>query len=259
MEQPHPRFIKGAQEHHFVRVAAGAGHSLALTTSGQVWSFGQGSFGALGTSTSHTLLLLQQQYDMKKSWKPYICQYCHAFAKSVDSDVHVFTQQWQLVLLDVGTQDLKQSAEVQNPKARQQMCNPLKLPLLQLYLNSCTNILVDHSPAKMSTDCMHRDRTTHGAKVPLQVMLYPVGQGDSFASNVPRPLPSLAALGVVQIACGESHNAALTIHGQVFTWGRGKYGALGLGAFDSSSWPQRVTALREPACQVRLSQSLMTR
>lgn len=76
------------------------------------------------------------------------------------------------------------------------------------------------------------------------------GQGDSFVANVPRPMPSLAPLGIVQVACGESHNAALTIHGQLFTWGRGKYGALGLGAFDSSSWPQHVSALQEPACQV---------
>lgn len=66
---------------------------------------------------------------------------------------------------------------------------------------------------------------------------------------------SLAALGIVQVACGESHNAALTVHGEVFTWGRGKYGALGLGAFDNSSWPQHVTALQEPACQVTPSLS----
>lgn len=56
VEQPHPRFIKGTKEHHVVRVAAGAGHSLALTSSGQVWSFGQGSFGTLGTSLSCSLL-----------------------------------------------------------------------------------------------------------------------------------------------------------------------------------------------------------
>ena len=78
------------------------------------------------------------------------------------------------------------------------------------------------------------------------------GQGDSFVANVPRPLPTLAALGIVQVACGESHNAALTIHGRVFTWGRGKYGALGLGTFNSSSWPQHVAALQEPACQVTI-------
>ena len=48
VEQPHPKFIKGTKEHHFVRVAAGAGNSLALTSSGQIWSFGQGGFGILG-------------------------------------------------------------------------------------------------------------------------------------------------------------------------------------------------------------------
>ena len=89
--------------------------------------------------------------------------------------------------------------------------------------------------------CVHRHFFANGTVT---------GQGDSFVANVPRPLPTLAALGIVQVACGESHNAALTIYGRVFTWGRGKYGALGLGTFDSSSWPQHVAALQEPACQV---------
>lgn len=69
-------------------------------------------------------------------------------------------------------------------------------------------------------------------------------------ANVPRPLPSLAALGIVQVACGESHSAALTVHGQILTWGRGKYGALGLGSYNSCSWPQLVLGLPEPAFQV---------
>lgn len=143
------------------------------------------------------------------------------------------------------------------------MCNlfssaaiaPLQLPkaltsCLPTVLPECTEFLVGAGPRKDHKLCK---------AVSIQVMLYAVGQGDSFVSNVPRPLPSLAALGIVQIACGESHNAVLTIHGQVFTWGRGKYGALGLGAFDSSSWPQHVTALQEPAWQVRFSQNLMIR
>lgn len=67
VEQPHPRFIKGIKEHHVVRVAAGAGHSLALTTSGQVWSFGQGSFGTLGTSPG---------WLCDRIMKPFICQNC---------------------------------------------------------------------------------------------------------------------------------------------------------------------------------------
>ncbi len=43
-----PRVLKRIRGAHFARVAAGATHSLALTSSGQVYSFGEGSFGALG-------------------------------------------------------------------------------------------------------------------------------------------------------------------------------------------------------------------
>ena len=43
-----PRYITGSREMHFVGVACGMGHTLALTGSGHVFSFGQGTFGALG-------------------------------------------------------------------------------------------------------------------------------------------------------------------------------------------------------------------
>ncbi len=36
------------------------------------------------------------------------------------------------------------------------------------------------------------------------------------------PLPT-------QIACGDSHNLALSAEGRVFAWGSGAYGRLGLG------------------------------
>ena len=140
-------------------------------------------------------------------------------------------------------------------KAGQHMRNHLELPVLQLYPCSCqmhAHPVSCHSEHRLCAWCITETGSADRQScLKTCHLLYAVGQGDSFVSTVPRPLPSLAALGVVQIACGESHNAALTIHGQVFTWGRGKYGALGLGAFDSSSWPQHVTALQEPACQVR--------
>jgi alpha-tubulin suppressor-like RCC1 family protein len=43
-----PRYVAGSREMHFVSVACGMGHTLALTGSGHVYSFGQGTFGALG-------------------------------------------------------------------------------------------------------------------------------------------------------------------------------------------------------------------
>ena len=49
----HPRKLRGTKEEHFVRVAAGKAHSLALTGSGRLYSFGAGTFGALGLSCLH--------------------------------------------------------------------------------------------------------------------------------------------------------------------------------------------------------------
>ena len=66
------------------------------------------------------------------------------------------------------------------------------------------------------------------------------GHGDSQNRDKPAEIEALWPLGVIQIACGDNHSAALTADGRVFTWGRGKYGQLGLGSFETSSTPQHV-------------------
>jgi len=53
----------------------------------------------------------------------------------------------------------------------------------------------------------------------------------------------LWAVGVTAVAAGDYHSAALTVDGRLFTWGRGKYGALGLGDLQSCSTPSEVRAL----------------
>ena len=40
---------------------------------------------------------------------------------------------------------------------------------------------------------------------------------------------ALASVKVVMIAAGESHSAAITDKGALYTWGRGNYGRLGHG------------------------------
>ncbi|KAH9314061.1 hypothetical protein KI387_022688, partial [Taxus chinensis] len=113
-----PRLVKGTRELHFVRVACGAAHTLALTGSGEVYSFGQGTFGALGS-------------------------------------------------------------------------------------------------------------------------------GNMESYSTPVQIDELWGLGIIQIACGENHSAALSVDGQVFTWGRGKYGQLGHGSVQNESRPVQVKGLAD--------------
>ena len=77
------------------------------------------------------------------------------------------------------------------------------------------------------------------------------GHGPSHTSlKQPQEITALWSLGVVQVACGDHHTAALTLDGKVYTFGRNKYGQLGLGHFRNAESPQPVMDLREPVAQI---------
>ncbi|XP_029290721.1 probable E3 ubiquitin-protein ligase HERC3 isoform X2 [Cottoperca gobio] len=61
---------------------------------------------------------------------------------------------------------------------------------------------------------------------------------------IPRPLKALCSIAVSQVACGSQHSVALTTDGQVYTWGQGSRGQLGLGKCkpDTNS-PQNLRSL----------------
>lgn len=57
----------------------------------------------------------------------------------------------------------------------------------------------------------------------------------------------MGGLDVKQIAAGENHSAVLTSSGDIYTWGRGDYGQLGLGDFTSKDVPTLLSALDQRA------------
>lgn len=79
----------------------------------------------------------------------------------------------------------------------------------------------------------------HHARLPNYSL---TGAGARFR---PDPLPSLQGQGVIQVAIGDYHYAALTSRGEMWTWGQGGSGQLGLGqkgsrGGDKVDEPQRV-------------------
>jgi len=55
-----------------------------------------------------------------------------------------------------------------------------------------------------------------------------LGTGDREIRSMPDAIDGLWGYPVVQVVAGESHSAALTVHGRVLAWGRAKNGQLGL-------------------------------
>ena len=64
------------------------------------------------------------------------------------------------------------------------------------------------------------------------------------ASPSPVAVPGLWGVAVVQVAAGEAHCIALGACGGVWSWGRGKHGALGHGGVRDEDAPRQVRRLR---------------
>ena len=70
-----------------------------------------------------------------------------------------------------------------------------------------------------------------------------LGVGSDEDELAPRVVEALRGKTIVQIECGEQYSIALTELGDVYTFGRGREGQLGLGHRESVSSPAKVEAL----------------
>lgn len=71
-----------------------------------------------------------------------------------------------------------------------------------------------------------------------------LGHGNSTDCFIPHPIKALQGLRIRQIACGDSHCLAVTMEGEVQSWGRNQNGQLGLGTIEDSLVPQRIEAFQ---------------
>ncbi|XP_076824506.1 E3 ubiquitin-protein ligase HERC2-like isoform X1 [Clavelina lepadiformis] len=70
-----------------------------------------------------------------------------------------------------------------------------------------------------------------------------LGHGNRVSIDHPRVIEALQGKLVVQIAAGGSHSAATTASGQLYTWGKGRYGRLGHKDSEDQLKPKLVEAL----------------
>lgn len=71
-----------------------------------------------------------------------------------------------------------------------------------------------------------------------------LGRGGSDGCKIPTKIESLSGLGIVKVECGSQFSVALTRSGSVYTWGKGDYHRLGHGTVDHVRRPKKVTTLQ---------------
>ncbi|XP_025832237.1 E3 ubiquitin-protein ligase HERC2 [Agrilus planipennis] len=70
-----------------------------------------------------------------------------------------------------------------------------------------------------------------------------LGHGNRNACERPKLIEALQGYEIIEIACGGAHSAAITSSGQLFTWGKGRYGRLGHGDSEDRLKPKLVEEL----------------
>ncbi len=70
-----------------------------------------------------------------------------------------------------------------------------------------------------------------------------LGHGDTVSVEQPKQVMKLSSVHIQQVACGFAYTAAVCSKGNLYTWGAGENGRLGVGGTENQVYPQRVTAL----------------
>lgn len=67
-----------------------------------------------------------------------------------------------------------------------------------------------------------------------------LGHGNKNGCDHPQLIDALQGKEIVDIACGGAHSAAVTAGGEIYTWGKGRYGRLGHGDSEDQMKPKLV-------------------
>lgn len=59
----------------------------------------------------------------------------------------------------------------------------------------------------------------------------------------PTPIQFFRDKPILTFSCGGFHNTALTTDGEVYSWGSGQFGQLGLGYFDHEKVPKKIDTI----------------
>ncbi|KAH7441352.1 hypothetical protein KP509_03G034500 [Ceratopteris richardii] len=203
----HPRILKGSRELHFVRVACGSSHTLALTGSGSVYSFGQGVFGALGhgnTESCSTPVLIDGLWGF--GVVQIACGENHSLALSVDGQV--FSWGWG----KYGQLGHGSSNNEHNPLQVKALADQM---IIQIVGGGDHTLALNNEKQVLAWGRGHWGQTGLGTlsdvHTPTQVHL-PEGEL------------------VIQASAGVRHSVVFTESGKIFGWGDGEQGQLGRSA-----------------------------
>lgn len=215
------------------KVACGEWHTAVLSSSGQLFTYGDGTFGVLGHGSLQSVFVPKEvEYLKGLRVKSVACGPWHT-AAVVETTVGRFKSNAPCgKLYTWGDNDRGRLGHVGQEKKL--------LPTFVVPLLDCDFVQV--SCGKMLTVAL----TSSGRVFTM---------GSSLNGQLGNPRAEDASITAVEgffsgevvkeISSGSSHVTALTTKGKVYTWGKGSNGRLGLGDTSDRNYPTLVGALKD--------------
>lgn len=238
-------------------VACGSHHTMCMTAEGRVFAWGDNSYGQLGIgSKSSKSRGTPARVDKITGVRAIVCGGCHSFIVTQDSAVLASGSN---VAGQLGLGDRIDRVSFERV--------PFFRRLLSSSMAAVTSSTVSMSaissnngsdggftipdllmPGEVEVACgLYHSLALCGKRV------YAWGNGDDGRLGLgseegvlePTLVPSFRDIPISSIACGGSHSGAIACNGEVFTWGNGQYGQLGVGSVRARRMPTKVRLLHD--------------
>ncbi|XP_054786909.1 ultraviolet-B receptor UVR8-like isoform X2 [Prosopis cineraria] len=229
-EQWRPCPIRSLQGIRIIQAACGAGRTMLISDSGQVYAFGKDSFGeaeigAQGPKIVTTPLLVESLKNI------FVVQAVigNFFTAVLSREGRVYTFSWGSDARLGHHTDL-------NDKQPHPLLGALEhIPVVQIAAGYCYLLCLACQPSGMS---VYSVGCGLGGKL---------GHGSRTDEKYPRLIEQFQNLNLqpMVVAAGAWHAAIVGQDGRVCTWGWGRYGCLGHGNEDCESVPKVVEALSD--------------
>nr|XP_010316559.1 PH, RCC1 and FYVE domains-containing protein 1 isoform X1 [Solanum lycopersicum] len=214
-------------------VACAEWHTAIVSTSGQLFTYGDGTFGVLGHGNLQSVAQPKEVESLRGLWVK--CVACGPWHTAAVVEVIVDRLKFNNPGGKLFTWGDGDKGRLGHPGEETKL------------LPTCVAKLVDHDFIQVSCASTLTAALSSTGKVYMMgsAVHGQLGNPEAKDKSLVLVQGKLREEFITEISSGSYHVAVLTSRGSVYTWGKGENGQLGLGDTKDRSWPTLVESLRD--------------